>query len=199
MSRPTTGDWRLETGDDRRPAVDARARGVSRAPRRRARARLARRDQPPRRSSGCESAARRLRRGFIIVIDYGHPARELYSPTHSAGTLTTFAAHTMAGPERPASAPAWLEDPGDRTSRRTWTSPASEAAAEGAGLTTLGFLDQTYFLLGLLDRRRCRPQDTSGAEDAAHARRAGQHAQSADLRQRCRHTVARAAARSACA
>ena len=27
-------------------------------------------------------AARRLRRGFIILIDYGHDARELYSPTH---------------------------------------------------------------------------------------------------------------------
>ena len=28
-------------------------------------------------------AARRLRRGFIILIDYGHDARELYSPAHA--------------------------------------------------------------------------------------------------------------------
>src|SRR5439155_5564857 len=33
-------------------------------------------------------AARRLRRGFLIVIDYGHEARELYSLGHAAGTLT---------------------------------------------------------------------------------------------------------------
>ena len=30
-------------------------------------------------------AARRLRRGFIILIDYGHDARELYSATHATG------------------------------------------------------------------------------------------------------------------
>ncbi len=28
-------------------------------------------------------ASRRLRRGFIVIIDYGHEARELYSVTHS--------------------------------------------------------------------------------------------------------------------
>jgi len=98
-----------------------------------------------------QSAARRLRRGFIIVIDYGHPARELYSPTHSAGTLTAFAAHTMGGSERPAGAPAWLEDPGNRDLTAHVDFSSVEAAATGAGLTTLGFLDQTYFLLGLLD------------------------------------------------
>src|SRR5262249_52502595 len=38
-------------------------------------------------------AAHRLRRGFIVLIDYGHDARELYSPTHPAGTLTTFRGH----------------------------------------------------------------------------------------------------------
>jgi SAM-dependent MidA family methyltransferase len=98
-----------------------------------------------------QSAARRLRRGFIIVIDYGHPARELYSPTHSAGTLTTFAAHTMAGGEQPVSAPGWLEDPGDRDITAHVDFSSLEAAATGAGLTSLGFLDQTYFVLGLVD------------------------------------------------
>ena len=44
-------------------------------------------------------ASRRLKRGFIILIDYGHDAAELYSVTHSAGTLTSFAQHRSAGPE----------------------------------------------------------------------------------------------------
>src|SRR5262245_44336539 len=44
------------------------------------------------------AAARRLSRGFIILIDYGHEARELYSPSHSGGTLTTFARHTAVAP-----------------------------------------------------------------------------------------------------
>jgi SAM-dependent MidA family methyltransferase len=93
-------------------------------------------------------AARRLRRGFIILVDYGHDARVLYSASHANGTLTTFAGHTMAGPE--AGTPAWLERPGDQdvTAHVDFTSVRS--AAEREGLVTLGFLDQTYFVLGLV-------------------------------------------------
>jgi SAM-dependent MidA family methyltransferase len=95
------------------------------------------------------TAARRLRRGFIIIIDYGHEARELYSASHAGGTLTTFARHTMAGAERSNDAPASLEDAGNRdiTSHVDFTSV--RVAAESAGLMTVGFLDQTYFLMGL--------------------------------------------------
>lgn len=104
-------------------------------------------------------AARRLRRGFIVLIDYGHEARELYSAGHSSGTLTTFAQHRSAGPERPSvpgrrslgeGGPSWLRDPGeqDLTSHVDFTSV--RAAAEAEGMTTIGFLDQMYFLLGLL-------------------------------------------------
>jgi SAM-dependent MidA family methyltransferase len=95
------------------------------------------------------NAARRLRRGFIILVDYGHDARELYSATHSAGTLTAFHGHRSTGPESPGT-PAWLTAPGEQdiTSHVDFTSV--RAAAEGEGLQTLGFLDQTYFLLGLL-------------------------------------------------
>ena len=57
-------------------------------------------------------AARRLRRGFIILIDYGHEARELYSVTHAGGTLTTFSRHTTAGPERRRTRRRGCERPG---------------------------------------------------------------------------------------
>jgi len=96
-----------------------------------------------------QSAARRLTRGFIVVIDYGHEARELYSVTHAGGTLTTFARHTMAGPERPADAPAWLEDAGEQDITAHVDFTGVRLAGEAAGLTTIGFLDQTYFLMGL--------------------------------------------------
>jgi len=97
------------------------------------------------------SAARRLRRGFIILIDYGHDARELYSATHSAGTLTTFVKHRSGGPEASPDTPPWLQQPGeqDLTAHVDFTSV--RAAAEAEGMTTIGFLDQTYFLLGLLE------------------------------------------------
>jgi SAM-dependent MidA family methyltransferase len=94
-------------------------------------------------------AARRLTRGFMILIDYGHEARELYSLSHAAGTLTTYARHQAAGPESDG-APAWLQNPGghDITAHVDFTSV--RAAAEAEGLTTIGFLDQTYFVLGLI-------------------------------------------------
>ena len=95
-------------------------------------------------------AGRRLRRGFIILIDYGHDARELYSPTHSTGTLTTFVKHRSGGPEGSQDTPAWLQQPGeqDLTAHVDFTSV--RATAEAEGLTTIGFLDQTYFLIALL-------------------------------------------------
>jgi SAM-dependent MidA family methyltransferase len=95
-------------------------------------------------------AARRLRRGFIILIDYGHEARELYSPTHSAGTLTTFARHQSSGPESAPDAPAWLRHPGEQDITAHVDFTSVRAAAEAEGVTTIAFLDQTYFLMGLV-------------------------------------------------
>jgi SAM-dependent MidA family methyltransferase len=95
------------------------------------------------------SAVRRLTRGFMILIDYGHPARELYSVTHAAGTLTTFSRHTMAGPERPGVEVPWLERPGEQDITAHVDFTSIQLAAEREGAITLGFLDQTYFLLGL--------------------------------------------------
>jgi len=95
-------------------------------------------------------AARRLRRGFIILIDYGHDARELYSPAHSTGTLTTFVKHRSGGPEGAPGTPAWLRQPGDQDLTAHVDFSSVRAAAEAEGLTTIGFLDQTYFLMGLL-------------------------------------------------
>jgi SAM-dependent MidA family methyltransferase len=96
-------------------------------------------------------AARQLRRGFIILVDYGHEARHLYSAAHAGGTLTTFARHRMAGPE--TETPAWLERAGDQDLTAHVDFTSVRAAAEGEGLVTLGFLDQTYFILGLVHDR----------------------------------------------
>jgi SAM-dependent MidA family methyltransferase len=97
-----------------------------------------------------QAAARRLQRGFVILIDYGHEARDLYSATHARGTLTSLARHVMQDADRPGDSPPWLRRPGrqDVTSHVDFTSVRT--AAEREGLTTLGFLDQTYFLLGVL-------------------------------------------------
>jgi SAM-dependent MidA family methyltransferase len=96
-------------------------------------------------------AARRLRRGFIILIDYGHDSGELYSQSHSAGTLTSFAGHRSEGAESGGARPAWLTDPGERDITAHVDFTSVRAAAEAEGLTTIAFLDQTYFLMGLFD------------------------------------------------
>lgn len=89
-------------------------------------------------------AARRLTRGFLIVIDYGHEAVDLYSAAHAAGTLTTYRAHTIdPAPD------AWLRDPGGRDITSHVDLTGVRLAAEREGLDTLAALDQTYFLLGL--------------------------------------------------
>ena len=93
-------------------------------------------------------AAQCLRRGFMMLIDYGHEARELYSVTHASGTLSTFARHTMSGTEGPG-APAWLANAGEQDITAHIDFTGVRAAAEAEGMQTLGFLDQTYFLLAL--------------------------------------------------
>ncbi len=93
-------------------------------------------------------AARALRRGFLLLIDYGHEAQELYSATHAAGTLTTFRRHRVRN-EAAGGTPPWLADPGERDITAHVDLTAVRRTAEREGLATLGVLDQTYFLLGL--------------------------------------------------
>jgi SAM-dependent MidA family methyltransferase len=94
------------------------------------------------------AAAGCLRRGFLVLVDYGHEAPQLYSQRHSAGTLATFSRHTTE-PAAGAGGPRWLAAPGthDITSHVDLTSVRS--AAEAADFETLCATDQMYFLLGL--------------------------------------------------
>ena len=92
-----------------------------------------------------ETAGMRLQRGFLVLIDYGHEAAELYSATHATGTLTTYRAHVQPDGERQA----WLDDPGDVDITAHVDLTAVRTTAEAVGLRTLAVVDQTYFLLGL--------------------------------------------------
>ena len=108
-----------------------------------------------------------LHRGFLLLIDYGHEAHELYSPTHAHGTLTTFHRHVAdrgragmyGAPSDPS--PPWLHEPGnqDITSHVDLTSV--RRTAEELGCTTAGILDQTYFLLALGMAELVDSHDTS--------------------------------------
>ena len=98
-------------------------------------------------------AARRLDRGFVLLVDYGYEAAELYSPAHRQGTLATFHRHLLdAAPGSGPAAPPWLVEPGSRdlTSHVDWSSVRH--AAERNGLDVVRFSDQTRFLLDLLEQ-----------------------------------------------
>lgn len=91
-----------------------------------------------------KTAAHALDKGFLLIIDYGHEEAELYGESHATGTLATFKGHTSAQPFR-----AVRQDPGtyDITAHIDLT--AVTKTAERHGMTVLGRLDQTYFMLGL--------------------------------------------------
>jgi len=98
-------------------------------------------------------AAARLHSGFLVLIDYGYEAAELYSAARSQGTLATYHRHLVDAPAggAPTAGPAWLADPGSRdlTSHVDFTSV--RLAAERAGLATLSIAAQTRFLLDILE------------------------------------------------
>ena len=89
-----------------------------------------------------------LSRGFLLLIDYGHEAGELYSATHASGTLTTYR-RQRAADAADGAPPPWLVAPGECDITTHVDLTLVRDAAERAGASTLGVLDQTYFLLGL--------------------------------------------------
>ena len=98
--------------------------------------------------SWIKHACQTLRKGFLILIDYGHEATDLYSMLHPKGTLRTYKQHTSIATADSAT-PSWLVKVGkqDITSHVDLTS--IRRTAETSGFETLGLLDQTYFLLAL--------------------------------------------------
>jgi SAM-dependent MidA family methyltransferase len=93
------------------------------------------------------AAALSLSRGFLLLFDYGYTPSLEYFRVHPEGTLMAYRAHRASGD-------AWLADPGERDITAHVNLTAIRHVAEAQGLTTLGIVDQTYFLmaLGLADR-----------------------------------------------
>ncbi|MCJ7642025.1 MAG: SAM-dependent methyltransferase, partial [Desulfobacterales bacterium] len=82
-----------------------------------------------------------LKRGFVITIDYGYLAQELYAPHHRQGTLLCYFQHRTS------------EDPFERVGAQDMTSHVNFTAlirkGEEVGLRLTGLVPQYRFLLGL--------------------------------------------------
>ena len=82
-----------------------------------------------------------LKKGFVITIDYGYHAEELYAPDRSKGTLLCYHKHRV------------VDDPFINIGEQDMTSHVDFTTliktGEGCGLETAGFTDQMHFLFGL--------------------------------------------------
>jgi SAM-dependent MidA family methyltransferase len=86
-------------------------------------------------------AGRRLERGFVMTIDYGHEAPELYNSRHVRGTLVAYRDHRVS--EDFYSAPGLQ----DLTAHVSFT--ALDLWGHDGGLERTGLASQTRFLLSL--------------------------------------------------
>ena len=88
-----------------------------------------------------DAAARGLARGVLLLIDYGHPAAELYGPRRMAGTLRAYVNHRVH------------DDVFTNVGRQDLTAhvdlTAVDRAASRAGLAPLGVTTQAEFLIGV--------------------------------------------------
>ncbi len=85
--------------------------------------------------------ARRLGRGFVLTIDYGHEAADLFGARHQSGTVLSYSKHQASDNLYAAPGEQDLTAQVNFTALRQW----------GArhGLETRGLLTQTAFLLAL--------------------------------------------------
>jgi len=88
-----------------------------------------------------QQAGRRLERGFVLTVDYGHEAPELYNQRHMRGTLLAYRNHRVS--EDYFAAPGLQ----DLTAHVSFT--ALGLWGRDAGLERTGLASQTRFLLSL--------------------------------------------------
>jgi SAM-dependent MidA family methyltransferase len=113
-----------------------------------------------------EQTAATLDRGALLLLDYGYPAAELYSPERRHGTLLTYRGHTLG------SDPLQHVGAQDITAHVDFTSLAR--AGERGGLTTIGLISQAALLrrLGLDAYLRQLDRSAISASDHDANRRA---------------------------
>jgi SAM-dependent MidA family methyltransferase len=108
-----------------------------------------------------------LKRGVVLVIDYGFPAREYYHPQRSMGTLMCHYRHRAHGD------PFFLPGLQDITAHVDFSALAR--AAEQAGLEVLGYAGLAQFLVN------CGITEVLGEEDPAQVARYAPLAASAQM------------------
>ncbi len=84
---------------------------------------------------------RRIERGFVLTIDYGHRATDLFDEHHMRGTLLAYRHHRVSED--------FYASPGEQDLTAHVNFTALETWGQRSGLETAGFTSQTAFLLAL--------------------------------------------------
>jgi len=84
---------------------------------------------------------RRLERGFVLTIDYGHEANDLFDAHHMAGTVLAYGKHRASEEYYSTAGQQDLTAHVNFTALRMW--------GARSGLESLGLVSQTAFLLAL--------------------------------------------------
>ena len=105
---------------------------------------------------------RRLERGYVLTIDYGHPAAELFDERHMRGTLLAYREHRVSE--------EFYASPGEQDLTAHVNFTALETWGKRAGLETERFTSQTEFLLGLGERNEFADLYDPGQSEAEQIR-----------------------------
>jgi len=87
---------------------------------------------------------RRVERGYVLTIDYGHPAADLFDEHHMRGTLLAYQNHRVSED--------FYASPGEQDLTAHVNFTALEFWGKRAGLKIAGFTSQTAFLMALGQR-----------------------------------------------
>lgn len=105
---------------------------------------------------------RRLERGYVLTIDYGHRAAELFDEHHMRGTLLAYQNHRVSE--------EFYAAPGEQDLTAHVNFTALETWGKRASLETAGFTSQTAFLLALGKRNAFADLYDEGQSEAEQVR-----------------------------
>jgi SAM-dependent MidA family methyltransferase len=88
-----------------------------------------------------EDVGKRLRRGFVLTVDYGHEASELYDQRHMRGTLLAYHRHRASED--------FFRAPGEQDLTAHVNFTALDRWGRRSGLVRTGFHSQSNFLMAL--------------------------------------------------
>jgi len=88
-----------------------------------------------------EDVGRRLERGFVLTVDYGHEARELYNERHMRGTLLAYSSHRVSED--------FLRVPGEQDLTAHVNFTALDLWGRRSGLERAGCVSQMAFLIAM--------------------------------------------------